>query len=360
MTRARVQRRSFHADDEVFRIVAIVDAAARRPKQPRRSRGWTLLVALLSLACTTILGVGCDKKSSPAPPATVATVAAPRIVVLSPALAVLLRDLGLEPMIVGRHAWDLALDPALPVCGDQSGVDLEALLKVQPTHVVLQWGQRPLPQRLVDLARQHAWTIVNENPLALDDIPEVGQRLARAFEAAIAHEHSQERATALIEALNSACRKQGDNASPRPTSVPEPTPWKGRILLLAATSPPAALGPSSWHHEILSRLGGVNAITSGGPYQTLDAEDVTRLAPDAVVIIQPRARTDAPTSARNRAADFDPADFRTRLGPLADLDLPAITSGRIALIDDPLALTPSSSIIEVRKRLEQILAAWAR
>lgn len=322
------------------------------------TRALSMLVALLSLACMTMLGVGCEKKSSPASPAPVAAAAAPRVVVLSPALAIILKDLGLESTIVGRHAWDLALDPSLPVCGDQSGLDFEALLKVHPTHVVLQWGERPLPQRLVELAGQQGWTIVNENPLALDDIPVVTRRLARDFEGAIAHEHGEARASALIAALDGACAIQKQTSDGPAPALHDIRPWKGRVLLLAATSPPAALGPNSWHHEILSRLGGVNAITSGGPYQTLDAEDITRLAPDGIVIIQPRSRTEAPTPERNMASDFDPADLRKRLGPLADLSLPAIAHGRLALIDDPLALTPSSSIIEVRKRLEQILAAW--
>lgn len=321
---------------------------------------------MLTLACLAIVNIGCEKQSTPArtpspkDPPTAAINPTPRIVVLSPALAIILKDLGLAPAIVGRHAWDLALDPALPVCGDQSGVDFEALLRVRPTHVVVQWGERALPPRLVELAKEQGWTLINENPLALDDIPSAAKHLEHDFEAAIAHEHAQDHADALIASLVDACGQRVEDTTTNPPTPSAPGVWQGRILLLAATSPPAALGPGSWHYEILSRLGGTNAITSGGPYQTLDAEDVTTLAPNGIVILQPRGTKDAETPTRNVASEFDPVDLKQRLGLLAGLSIPAITNGRIALIDDPFALAPSSSIIEVRLRLKAILKAWSR
>ena len=40
-------------------------------------------------------------------------------------------------------------------------------------------------------------------------------------------------------------------AAPRPEPV-----WDGRVLLLMGTSPVAAIGPGSAHHELLLRDGG--------------------------------------------------------------------------------------------------------
>lgn len=362
MTRITLKSFALHAHAEVFRIVALRARRAPRFGRPHRARILATLAVMLTLACLTIVNIGCDRKHSPVqPPSPTATTnPTPRIVVLSPALAIILKDLGLAPAIVGRHAWDLALDPALPVCGDQSGVDFEALLRVRPTHVVVQWGERALPQRLVELAKEQGWTLINENPLSLDDIPIVAKHLDHDFEAAIAHEHAKDHADALIASLVDACGHRVEDATTNPRTPSGTSVWKGRILLLAATSPPAALGPGSWHYEILSRLGGTNAITSGGPYQTLDAEDVTKLAPDGIVILQPRGMKDAATPTRHVASEFEPADLKKRMGQLADLSVPAITNGRIALIDDPFALTPSSSIIEVRLRLKAILGAWSR
>lgn len=329
--------------------------------------GWRNLVVrapsvacALVMACAVILcAVGCEKKVSSHPQSggpqgvrsgakPAQNIPEPRIVVLSPALAVILRDLGLESTIIGRHAWDLALAKDLPVCGDQAGIDFEALLKAQPTHVVVQWGERALPQRLMDLALEQGWTIVNENPLTLDDISTASRELARTFEAAIAKQGAQEKTVGMLAALEAAC------------AVKDEAGWKGRVVLLAATSPPAALGPTSWHHEILVRMGATPAVLAGGPYQNLDAEDFLKLAPDGIVLIQPRAMDEAAGKTCNVVADFDEADLHKRLGTLAGLSLPARTAGRVALIDGPLALTPSSSIVEFRQRMREILAAWGK
>jgi ABC-type hemin transport system substrate-binding protein len=304
------------------------------------------------VVCPSLLALTACEKANSTPgstpgPATPTAVAEPRLVVLSPALAVIVRDVGLGQCIVGRHAWDLALDPALPVCGDQAGIDFESLLKIKPTHIVLQWGDRALPQRLLDLSKQQGWMLINENPLTLDDIPAVARSLTATFSLAIEARHARPQADALLASLDAAC------------STTDESPWKGRVLLLASTSPPAALGPGSWHAEILSRMGATPAIITGKVYQTLDAEDLIKLAPDAIVLIQPRGTKQSVSTPRNVLMDFDPADLTTRLGLLAPLDLPARRAGRIALIDDPLALTPSTSIIEFRRRMREILAAWA-
>ncbi len=300
--------------------------------------------------------VACEKKqpttnpattSAPAAtPATSHSTATPRIVVLSPALAAVLQDLGLEPAIVGRHGWDIALPSTLPVCGDQAGVDLEALLRVEPTHIVLQWGERELPTPLVDLARARSWTIINLNPLALDDIVGVTRELNRVFAPAIEHRAASERAKSTLADLEAACARNDE------------APWKGRVLLLAATNPAAALGPGSWHADVLDRMGGTSAIADGKAYQTLDAEDLIRLAPQGIVLIQPRAASEPATTTRNIVRDVELAELSKRLGPIADLNLPAIRTGRVAIIDEPLALTPGTSIIQFRQRLREILKAW--
>ena len=66
------------------------------------------------------------------------------------------------------------------------------------------------------------------------------------------------------------------------------TTYAGRVLLLWPTNPPAAVGPGSFHHEVLVRAGGRPAIESGSAYIELDAEGVLALAPDAIMVISPR------------------------------------------------------------------------
>jgi ABC-type Fe3+-hydroxamate transport system substrate-binding protein len=87
---------------------------------------------------------------------------------------------------------------------------------------------------------------------------------------------------------------------------------------------------------------------------TLDAEDVRSLNPDAILLIQPRAADDPPLG--NPA---DPTLLRERLGPLANLNIAAVRSGRVALIDDPRALLPSTSLIQIAQHMRDALVRWS-
>lgn len=302
-------------------------------------------IALLMLLGVAMGLVACEKKAPPAAPTNSAAID-PRIVVLSPALAVILRDLGLEGRIVGRHAWDLCLPESVPICGDQAGIDYEAVLQAAPTHVVIQWGKRELPQRLRELGEARHWTIVPLDPLSLDEVVGAARALEREFDPWIDADHKG--------AHSPAAQLERALATPEPTAT-----RAGRVLLLTNASPPTALGPGSFHADVLGRLGGVAALTGGGAYVTLDAEDVLRMAPEGIVLIEPRGVRSGPTLMRNRAADFDASDLRMRLGKLAELDIPAIRAGRVALIDDPLSLTPSTAMVGFAVRLRGILGVWS-
>lgn len=300
---------------------------------------------MLVLACAAILaGRAVMERSRPASAAS-GDVAAPRVVALSPALAVTLRDLGAAGQIVGRHGHDLVLDPAIPVCGDQAGIDYEALLRARPTHVLLEWGARPLPQRLRRLARQQGWHVRSFAQLTLDDIEETTAALYELMAPSQTEGGAVPAwsATPIAHAFAEAWR-------PRPGALAD----AGRILLLAGVDPVGVLGPGSFHHQILVRMGATPAIVEGSPWMELDTEDVLQLAPDGLVLIQPRPARTEPTA--------DPPQWdqvRARLGPLAQLDIPAIRVRRVAVIDDPLALTPSTAMLSLTAQLRQILQAWA-
>ena len=103
-----------------------------------------------------------------------------RIVAHSPALAVILKDLGYEAQIVGRHAYDLVLDPKVPSCGELGTIDYETLIRVRPTHVFIQWGARELPERLAELAAANDWVVMNLNPLGLDEIESCARQMDEA------------------------------------------------------------------------------------------------------------------------------------------------------------------------------------
>lgn len=286
-------------------------------------RGFGLLLALVAM-----LPLGCGRSQTPpAPPAGPEA----RIAVLSPALAAILCDLGLRERIVGRHAYDLVLDPDVPVCGEQRGINYETLLRVEPTHVLTEWGDRELPRRLRELAVDEGWQLRDLRVLTLQDVAAAAAEFVKLFPDA-----------RPVPRVGRLAGLAGD----RP-AVPR---WEGRVLLLMSVSPIAALGPGSAHHELLVAVGGVPAISEGSPHMQLHAEDVLRLAPEAIVLIQPGGG----------GVDREARGVEERLGVIASLDIPALREGRLALIDHPLALLPSTALADVADEMAALLDGWAR
>lgn len=275
-----------------------------------------------------------------------------RLVALSPAIAVMLGDLGLQSRIVARHDYDLVLPDDLPSAGHQQRIDYETLIAVRPTHVVLEWGARPLPQRLTRLAERRGWTVMNYSMTSLDEIAAAWDDLALDLlgdrprppisREGLLPDVDPDRLDVDLPsaALARALRPLDAN----PDNV-------GRVLLLAGLEPPGVLGPGSAHHDVLGRLGVRPAVDEGSPWMTLDLEDILTLSPDAIVIVKPRAPG-------TPDADPTPDELRERLGRLAELGIPAVRRDRIALIDHPLALLGGSAIIDYADELRDILRRW--
>lgn len=248
----------------------------------------------------------------------------PRVVALSPALAVTLGDLGLTDTLVGRHGWDSISDQSLPVCGDQSGIDYERLLAVRPTHVYIQWGARPVPDRLSELGRRRGWTVRNIDLLTLDDVAGSVRTLAGDLAPA-----GDERAARLLADIERAFDQRG------------PHRFTGTVLVLASVNPAGAVGPGSFHHQIIERLGLRPALTEGGPWQTLDREDLVTIDPAAIVLIQPEGDAASPD-----------------LGVLDGLPLRAIRDDRLLVITDPALNTPSSALVRFAEMLGSSASSW--
>ncbi|MBU6412150.1 MAG: hypothetical protein KGS45_01635 [Planctomycetes bacterium] len=309
-----------------------------------------ILHLLLLLPCLVLISA-CDRSPPPQHAAPSTQHSSPRIVCLSPALAVTLKDLGFESSIVGRHGYDLALSPSLPVAGDQQGLNYETLLTLNPSHILLQLGSG-IPSKLSTLATQHKWTVTNYSILTLDDI----QRTTRDLHATFAPLGSP---CPLADRMVATWPAKGSATGPATGLTPANPVFKsaGRILLLASISPPAALGPGSFHHQILEVLGATPAISAGSPFIELDAESLLALKPDGIILILPRGRNDSvpPPST--------PSQLRARLGVLGSLSLPALDTTshpeRIALIDDPLAHTPSSAMLTITDQIRGIMIEWS-
>jgi ABC-type hemin transport system substrate-binding protein len=108
--------------------------------------------------------------------------------------------------------------------------------------------------------------------------------------------------------------------------------------------PAAALGPGSVHHEVMVAIGGVSALEAGRPYMPLDAEDLLTLSPEAIVLLAPGKD----------------GDWRALLGSLAELPVPAIENGRVAVFRDDEVLMASTSTLRYAQELRRQLGEWAR
>lgn len=287
---------------------------------------------MLAIAAVALLW-GCRGKSPPA-----ASGGEPRIVVLSPALGATLHDFGLDSLVVGRHAWDLALDPGVPVCGETVGgqIDYEAIVAANPTSIFGQFGAAGVPPRLTELAGTRGWRVQRFEPLSLADVRTSALAMIDELAASGAKTDPARAAVARLEA----------SLAPRAHAA-----GAGRVLLLASVRPIAAFGPGSLHHDILRALGATPAIVAGAAYQSLDAEDVIALHPDAIVVVDPRTR-EAP------AANPSASELAASLGRAAPSTLRAVASGRLRLIDDPLAHLPATTISRVAGAIGDVIEEW--
>lgn len=277
----------------------------------RRAIVWLRVCAIASIACAL---AGFASGREPDAPA--------RIAVLSPALGVILRDINASGAAAARHAFDVALDSSLPVAGDQTGIDYETLLRVRPTHVLLEWGTRELPPRLRTLAQERGWLLESFPMLTLEDIRSATRRLG-----AIAGRPEQ--SDALLERME------------RAWSPDEAVALRaGRTLTLYSVRPAGAAGPRSFHVQLVDALGARSVPEQGTPYITLDGEDLRRLDPDTIILL-------APGAASERTDEL--------LAPLRSLGLRAAREQRVIIDTHPENQTPSSAMVGLAERLREAL-----
>ena len=79
-----------------------------------------------------------------------------RIVSFSPGITQTLVDLGLSSKIVGRTAFCKSISKTIPVVGSYLDIDYERLLRLKPTHVLIQQIKTPKDKHLEHLSnREH-------------------------------------------------------------------------------------------------------------------------------------------------------------------------------------------------------------
>ncbi|MCE9590815.1 MAG: ABC transporter substrate-binding protein [Planctomycetes bacterium] len=302
----------------------------------------TVLVKLFLLVVAVLALAGCDQSGSNPPPPEEPPTNALRIVSLAPALTQMVVDLGLGANIVGVAQNDAAA-PAknLPIVGNYQDLDTEALLKLQPTHVLVMTGAEGVPERLQHLATaSHFAVAAYKSPLS---ITEVGQIIFDEREIGVVGDPKDKPHVPSLSAVlgipQRASIKVKLDMLRRLADIEHAIAGEAKpnVLIAIGVKPVMASGPGTVHDEVLTSFaGGTNAAGEakvGAP--TYDRESLIALAPDVVLLVMPGAPALKPIAEDERLVDF------------RGLKIPAVTNNRIVLINDPLALLPSTSLPRV-------------
>ncbi|MBL1216956.1 MAG: hypothetical protein D8M59_05610 [Planctomycetes bacterium] len=305
-------------------------------------------VGVLALMCLALVS-GCNRRPTQATTAQetgqTATELPLRIVCLSPALTDILIDLELGQYIVGRDTWERQLDdrtPMVPRIGDLSHLDAEALVALNPTDIVFQETVGGLAPKLRSLAERSGWNLVSIHIDSLADVTAAVRVLASDLSYGADGPASAElraavsaRSVQLVERLEHGETGESEEAVGLGSGQ--------SLLMLHSLDPPAAFGPGSYLHDILTACGGTNVLTGGGAWQELSAETLLLVDPWAIVIVQ------------EGSASAGPTDLATQR--LSRLDLECVRAGRVYALSHPQILLPGTSMaLDVPELMRDLLA----
>lgn len=285
------------------------------------------LWGLILICCA----IGCSEH--PAPLEKPAPDERLRIVSLSPAISRTLVDFGLHTRVVGRTPFCWAIDPSVPVVGDVTTIAYERLIRLRPTHVLVQPPSTGLDPKLIELVAERDWTLgLWPNLDGVEDIKRLIQELPGILYAQGSTElkSASQRADQLLDAVVASL----DLPSGEPL-------FRGRTLLLSGLEPVMSFGHGTYLHDILRQFGGQNVVAAKGWVQ-LSMEDIVRLNPEAIVLVLDVQLDRAPTTA-------------DALGRFWDLNIAAAREGRLAVLAHRDSLLPSSGIILVAHRMRTLL-----
>ncbi len=253
-------------------------------------------------------------------------------------------DLGCGDQLVAVAESDTAAPPGLPVVGNYQAIDAEALLAVKPTVVVTMSDRHPVPRLLTEMAAQGRFELaVYPSPLQVEQVTQIifdqeepstqptpgypclGEVLGKPF-----------------EAFKLAARLQTQLRDLQRITEDAPKP---RVLMVFNTRPMMACGPGTAHNQLLQYAGAINAAEAIGSGQapTLDRELLLAAAPDVVLLLLPNA------------PPLGSIEEDSRLAELRGLDIPAVKHDRVVLIDDPLALLPSSCLVRIAAAMSKAI-----
>ncbi len=289
-----------------------------RPGHRRLAVPFLLLLAILSTACSgdrPALEPAADPISRP-----------PHLVVVSPAAAEMLAELGLTDQIVG--IGDYVTRPAelnsLPRVGSYNSPNVEKVLELQADILITARSNasRGSNMRLRDLGVEILELDTADWDGSRQALATLGKRLDR--------EETADRILESLESAMTAIRRQTEGAA-RPT-----------VLFVVGRDPLYIAGPDSHIDEMIRTAGGVNvAADAGSPYQIASLEAILARLPDVII----------------DTSDNGPDARRGRLpGPWSAWDfLPAVRDNRVFWIDPDLLVIPGMRLPAMTERMGRLI-----
>ena len=248
-----------------------------------------------------------------------------RLVVIAPAAAEILEELGLTDDVVGVGDY-IDRPPALlalPRVGDYNQPSIEAVLELQAdilittTSKAAQASNRHFRQLGVEVVELDTSTmdVVRESILLL------GNRLAR-------HE-SAERLVREFDNAMQEIRTAAQGARPR------------SVLFVVGRDPLYAAGPGSHIDGMIAATGGINLLQAGAPYQMVSLEAVLEKMPDVII--------DTSDNSPHALRGIEPGTWGTW-----DF-LPAVRKNRVFWVDPDLLVIPGMRLPGMTRRVGRMI-----
>jgi iron complex transport system substrate-binding protein len=193
-----------------------------------------------------------------------------RIITMAPSSGEVIFALGLEGQLVGVSRFMRYPESAkyIPKIGGYLDVDLEALVRLKPTSVVLLEEQGELAKQLTQLGIQ----CVDVNHMSLEGIEASITKLGKVF----GRENEARQLVEQLEKSTGEAKNSGTGKSELSVLISFGRDSEGGGLLTAA-------GAEGYHQELLKVIGVKNAYSGAESFPQLNREHLIRMNPDVII-----------------------------------------------------------------------------
>jgi iron complex transport system substrate-binding protein len=282
--------------------------------------------AFLFAALAAALAAGCDGEAAPSP--APAGGDGPRILSLAPNLTEILFAMGLGEHVVGRstHCRWPPEAAALPAVGDTLHLDLDAIIRLEPTVAFLVTRRDEPVRRLRGLG-------IRTVPV---DADRMGQ-LREAVRTIGAETGRPGAARTLIEQMDAdlAAVRNRVAGLPRPRTLFAFPMTVGSSRIMVA-------GRGTFVDDLLAAAGAENAYPDEADWPTVSPQQVVAMRPEVVII---NAATQGPADRQD--------EIRRAWNELASV--PAVEAGRVHILTEPFLTIPGPRVGQAARVLAETI-----